>query len=617
MKKYTVLLLLLCFFSVETNGQKRKRFELDKKEVRELEKRVVENDVSAYLSLAFHYKNKGFNNGETHIFQENLKKAEKYLEKAIHYSKSSYRASFQKQRYPKKKTVDRRTLKKRYSRALHDLGGLYAQLKKYTLAKKYFDESSELNYTGAHSSLGNMYARGTGVSINYDKAIYYYKRAYEGAKDRTKIRTATKIGQVYLNKLKDSKTAITWFEKALNLGGKNSRLLQYLEKAKSLNNEEINAINTNPIIQSKIQDYQRIKSKTEKSLETLEKALIPLQKIKDNYFNLLNERKEIITRVKKENASLNKRKSEFETQKEYDNRKSKYKALVKNSTNEIDAKIQEVLKPYQSQARKNYTAEKALKNEYYSHVRKINEQKKVLRKINKGAPETILYKNNSIVSMNYMAEDEKFKIVMDVSFLAPNSSRKLQKFYYIKVPRDNAQGFKNNTRDFKYFYYLEDLQAIITQDKTYVIEPIHTWYTRIACDIDEEKAVLLLNGLPSDENLENHIRSVLKKNKDFVAMNNKTTPEYGKGFSEEYKKLRVEVSFSEKGKLVGCDVTYPFQHSQYGLLYNTYTNKAALKELGNLIASIIRNSDIKVIPKKRKCEPVRSGVLFYHKQGKK
>ncbi|MGG8497449.1 type IV secretory system conjugative DNA transfer family protein, partial [Tenacibaculum sp. TC6] len=65
--------------------------------------------------------------------------------------------------------------------------------------------------------------------------------------------------------------------------------------------------------------------------------------------------------------------------------KEEYKALVKNSTNEIDAKIQEVLKPYQSQARKNYNAEKALKDEFYSHEREVNDQKNILERINKGA----------------------------------------------------------------------------------------------------------------------------------------------------------------------------------------------------------------------------------------
>ncbi|MGG8497916.1 tetratricopeptide repeat protein, partial [Tenacibaculum sp. TC6] len=385
MKKYTIVLLLFVFFSIETNGQKRKRFELDKKEVVELEKRALENNVVACLSLAFHYQNKGFNNGETHIFQENLKKAEKYLEKAIQYSEHAYSVSFERQRYPGKKAVNRSELKEMYSKSLYDLGYLYEKLKKYTLAKKYFDKSSEMDYASAHFSLGDMYFEGNGVDSSIDMALYYYKRAYKQAKTERKLRPASKIGKIYFEKLKDYKNAIMWYEKAIESGGKSPTLFENIEKSKSLIKEEINAVSTNPILQSKIADYQKIKSKTEKSLETLEKALIPLQKIKDSYFNLINERKEIIARVKNENASLNQGKSEFETQKEYDSRKSKYKALVKNSTNEIDAKIQEVLKPYQSQAHKNYSAEKALKDEFYSHEREVNDQKNILERINKGA----------------------------------------------------------------------------------------------------------------------------------------------------------------------------------------------------------------------------------------
>ncbi|CAM1364396.1 tetratricopeptide repeat protein [Tenacibaculum xiamenense] len=612
MKKYTIVLLLLCFFSVATNGQKRKRLEFDKKEVRELEKRALVNDVTAYLSLAFHYKNKGFNNGETHIFQENLKKAEKYLEKAIHYSKHAYSVSFERQRYPKKKRVDRRTLKKRYSRALHDLGFLYKQLKKYTLAKKYFDESSELNYTGAHLSLGDMYLYGYGVKKSPDMALYYYKRAYKQAEKRRKMRPASRIGKIYFEKLKDYKNAIIWYEKAIENGGKSPTLFENIEKSKSLIQEEINAVNTNPILQSKIADYQKIKSKTEKSLAALEEALIPLQKIKDSYFNLIKERKDIIETTKKQNASLNKRKSEFETQKEYDNRKSKYKAFVKNSTNEIDAKIQEVLKPYQSQARKNYTAEKALKDEFYTHERKVNDQKNILARIKKGAPETLLYKNNSIVSMDYMAEDEKFKVVMDVSFLVPNRRKKLEKTYYVKVPRDKAQGFKNNTSDFKYFYYLEDLQAIITQDNTYIIEPIHTWYTKLNCDKEDEKAVLLVNNTPDTRDIKTYLEKLIINKDSFL----KGAKRLQESYLDDYTKgVRAEISivFDEKGSYKHTVIEYKVGN---GLARINNDRRYGDKQGGAKgsflysIDEIMKKESIRLEPARKQCEPKYSAFTF-------
>ncbi|CAM1364217.1 hypothetical protein [Tenacibaculum xiamenense] len=99
--------------------------------------------------------------------------------------------------------------------------------------------------------------------------------------------------------MKNYKNAIIWYEKAIESGGKSPTLFENIEKSKSLIQERINAVSTNPILQSKIADYQKIKRKTEKSLEALEKALIPLQKIKDSYFNLIKERKDIIETTKK------------------------------------------------------------------------------------------------------------------------------------------------------------------------------------------------------------------------------------------------------------------------------------------------------------------------------
>lgn len=240
-----------------------------------------------------------------------------------------------------------------------------------------------------------------------------------------------------------------------------------------------------------------------------------------------------------------------------------------------------------------------------------------MKKINKGIPETIAYKDHSISSIDYIAEEEQFKIVMDVGFLNSNNSKKVnRKTYYVKVPRDKAKSFKQNKSLYKYFYYLGDLQAIIAQDTTYSIEPIYTWYTKIACDKQKEDAVLLLEGNPNSESIENHLRSILNKHKDFEEMNSKTTPEYGEGFAEDYKKIRVSVYFTEEGHLSGCEVDYPFKHSKYGLLYNTYTNKETLKTLGNLITSIIEDSSVKIIPEKQQCEPVKSSIVFFHQPGK-
>jgi len=81
------------------------------------------------------------------------------------------------------------------SQELVDLGCKYLSNKDYANAKKVFEEATYQGNADAMHNLGLMYINADGVVQNYQKALFYFQKAF----DHKRINSAYDIGVMYRN----------------------------------------------------------------------------------------------------------------------------------------------------------------------------------------------------------------------------------------------------------------------------------------------------------------------------------------------------------------------------------------------------------------------------------
>jgi hypothetical protein len=360
--------------------------------------------------------------------------------------------------------------------------------------------------------------------------------------------------------------------------------------------------NTNTAIEKEIELYKSIAQKSyNKTIKLIEEAK-PIDRILFGHLAREGKKYTILKEFVLKHLDLLKRKTEFETKAQYKVHKDTYKKLEQEVTKEIDDKIKNIEIPYKQ----------ALKN-CANHKGSIERREKTNSFIKKYPPilKNYIEARTNIKSMKYNAKKQEFTIIAKFKDEKNVINPYKTKTYTIAVPQNEAQQFKESKQSNQYLFFLQDLKAIISNAKTYTIEPIHTWYTKLNCDKDKEAPVLLVNGKPSTQDIESYLKSILRKDKNFIVANQNTSPEYGKGYTDEYKKIRISASFDSSGKITKCSVDYPFK-SSYGLVYNSYTDKKSLQKLAQEIIFIIQESKVKIIPQMRSCQPMKTNINFFH-----
>ena len=88
------------------------------------------------------------------------------------------------------------------------------------IAIKHVKKLAELDDSWGLHDLGYRYANGISVNHDREKAIFYYKRAFEKKNEEAKY-SAANLGLIYLNGYgvpKSGTKATVWFKKAAELG---------------------------------------------------------------------------------------------------------------------------------------------------------------------------------------------------------------------------------------------------------------------------------------------------------------------------------------------------------------------------------------------------------------
>lgn len=157
------------------------------------------------------------------LLELNYKKALEYLKKG--HQKRDYRATnligvFYEKGYGVKK--DREKAVEYYKQAYkydmfaaHHLGQYYYDIKEYEKALELYKKARKRGHKGSIVKLGIMYERGVLGKVDIQKALEYYKEAYNKYDDKV---AAYNIGLVYHygkgGIKKDKKLAKQWYEKA-------------------------------------------------------------------------------------------------------------------------------------------------------------------------------------------------------------------------------------------------------------------------------------------------------------------------------------------------------------------------------------------------------------------
>ena len=131
----------------------------------------------------------------------------------------------------------------------------YYEMINYQKALQWYKKSAMENYKDAQYAIANMYFKGIGVDVDYEKALYYFKSS------KTEY-ACFYVGYIYEKGLgveQDYKTAIKWYEKSAQMGNSNSaynlgvmhkmgqgtkvdfeKAISWYEKAAQKNNENAN-----------------------------------------------------------------------------------------------------------------------------------------------------------------------------------------------------------------------------------------------------------------------------------------------------------------------------------------------------------------------------------------
>lgn len=105
------------------------------------------------------------------------------------------------------------------AQAQYDLGLINLQQGDYHEAMKWLTKSSNQGNSNAQFNLAIMYRDGEGCTVNYQQALYWFKKAAENSTPRKEA--CGEVGKLYqygLGVAKDISIAMSWYKKGANMG---------------------------------------------------------------------------------------------------------------------------------------------------------------------------------------------------------------------------------------------------------------------------------------------------------------------------------------------------------------------------------------------------------------
>lgn len=383
--------------------------------------------------------------------------------------------------------------------------------------------------------------------------------------------------------------------------------------------------------------YRSVLSKVIKMRVEGIKGIMPLREVKKEYKKLLDERGLKLQMFDSENAtvyedlSLSKniksksfkrkflenqrrrlrgenyykiafqkylKKSEFETMDQFKERARKFKAKRDAVTKESDQAIENLFKPYDSLQK--------FSKEYDSKDAINDKNQKLSALTRKYKPIVKSYAESGIKEIKYDAEKQVFYIKVASK---NRLGRSVTKKYIFQVPQSEAANFKNNKEEHQYAFMLQDLRAVIVNNKIYKPENKFPWYTRLLCETENEP--VLVNGkINGNETLRKLIQNDAKIKQIVFSHKNSLTKNLMKHFKAE-----VEIITDENGKVAnsryehGTTYTGMIDHTiHYEPKVPSYPLDKLQSKITDRILELIKTTTI--TPRKEKCEPKRTIFNF-------
>ncbi|WP_431167645.1 hypothetical protein [Tenacibaculum halocynthiae] len=365
----------------------------------------------------------------------------------------------------------------------------------------------------------------------------------------------------------------------------------------SLNLEsKANHVEGNEIINQEKILYIKVKNKLYADYDTLLKQALPKYKSYFRHMLYNSSKQRRITKLIENNLDLLKAKTEFETKEQYKGRITNFLDLANKEYKKANVRIEKIEMPYDKS-----------ENACIKLKKKIRNSELDLKFIDKYSPKVKNYAESNITEILYGAEQQRFKI--KVKFSKEKKSYKYYtKTYTIDVPQKEAQQFKAQKQHHKYFFSLKDLRAIITGNKTYKINPVYTWYSKLICNSGMEAPILLINGKEDTMNIGKYIQSIFSEHTDFIKKAKKLSKSYLNRESKKNIKTTISIDFDKNGKYKNLTVKY---HTDMTLSKIGVDEQQSPKnDFRYAMMDILETKNIKIIPRKNKCEPLKTTISF-------
>lgn len=292
------------------------------------------------------------------------------------------------------------------------------------------------------------------------------------------------------------------------------------------------------------------------------------------------------------------KKSEFETMNQFRERARKFKTKRESVTKESDQAIENLLKPYGSL--QDFSKEHDSKDAAYKKTKKLSAF------TIKHKPIIVSYVESGIQQIKYNAEKQLFDV--RVTF-KDKLGRKFTKKYTFKVSQSEAANFKNKKEEHQYAFMLQDLRAVIVNNKIYKPENTFPWYTHLLCETENEP--VLVNGKTNgNETLRKLIQNDAKLTQIVFSHKNSLTKNLMKHFKTE-----VEIVTDKNGEVTNSRYEHGITYT--GMRDHTihYESKIPNYPLDKLFSKITDRilelmKTITITPRKEKCEPKKSIFNF-------
>ncbi|CAL2095625.1 conserved exported protein of unknown function [Tenacibaculum sp. 190524A02b] len=452
-------------------------------------------------------------------------------------------------------------------------------------------KAQEQTTTLSFNSVLDLKSKDRKSSLTYNEYLnvgYYYLRTNKSDQAERYFKLAKKKRMSYFKNYRSyRRTSFTKRIEAIQKEADSLANLSYIT-------------NVNSKIQKEIDLYKSVTKKSFGKLITLKEEAQQKNKTLNLYLGRWKKKSGILKTFISENRDLMKPKSEFETKEQYQARKDKYKNLEKEAAKEINLKLEKLDTPF-NEALKACSLQKS----------KIDKRAKTNEFIKKYPPVLKKYADSRIKKLTYNAEKQEF--TLSIEFKKENDLYRYKtKNYTISVPQSEAQQFKESQLNNQYFFFLQDLRAVISNGKTYTINPINRWYMRLNCDKEIEEAVLLVNNTPDTRDIKTYLEKIIISKPPFL----KEAKRLQQSYLDDYTKgVRAEISiiFDEKGSYKHTVVEY----KRGNRLVTENLNRdgsdkqgGAKRSLFSSVNEIMRKQNIKIQPPTKQCEPQSSVFTF-------